>query len=77
MVNSENLKRINNKKVIKCTNKLINLSKITNFLWRLFVFGYELRKRIVISYYVAQDILLASLIVKSLNISEYITVRSK
>ena len=30
--NSENLKRINNKKVIKCTNKLINLSKITNFL---------------------------------------------
>lgn len=43
--NSENLKRINNKKVIKCTNKLINLSKITNFLWRLFVFGYELRKK--------------------------------
>ena len=43
--NYENLKKIDNKKIIKLTNKFINFSNITNFFWRLFAFGYELRKK--------------------------------
>jgi len=42
--NLENLEKINNNKVIKCSNKFISFSNLTIFFWRLFFFGYYLKK---------------------------------
>ncbi len=42
--NLENLEKINNKKVIKCSNKFIYFNNLTIIFWRLFFFRYYLKK---------------------------------